>query len=282
MIQGIEKLAAVCALASLLAACGGGGGGGPEPVAQVSAVVQTTPPRPKTVAPGLPPSEVLLASLMDGRDATDVLPAEAYTTPVFLPAASIDLTVDRRLLLQQLFSRVTAAEPDPIEAWVEYLQDRVAHPTTPPMHEWGINVYDPLWILENRLAWCGQINRVLVDGLLIAGFDARMVQLNGHQAAEVWLDGQWRYLDADFANVWIRKPDGTIPSAQEIHDDPSLLDSIAWEPEFLRYPIGLADPGPEFYAQVFEDQPYYYVKTATLEQERDPFFGWNSYYETVQ
>lgn len=280
MFGRMEKLAAACAVATMVSACGGGSGA-QEPIAQVAAAPAVIV-QPPTGAPGLPPSEVLLASLMDGTNAIDVLPASAYTTPVFLPAASIDLTVDRRLLLQQLFSRVTAGEPDPIESWVEYLQDRVAHPVEPPMHEWGINVYDPLWILENRLAWCGQINRVLVDGLLIAGFDARMVQLNGHQAAEVWLDGQWRYLDADFANVWVRKPDGMIPSAQEIHDDPSLLDSIAWEPEFARYPTGVADPGPEFYAAVFEDQPYYYVKTATPEQERDPFFGWNTYYETVQ
>lgn len=282
MVKGVLG----AALALSLVACGGGGGA-PEPVSQVAAapavivqpppppVVPAAPPRP----PGIAPSEVLLDELTTPDHAIDVLALEAYTTPVILPLSAIDLTVDRRELMLRLFARVSAGEADPVLAWLEYLQERIAHPTEPPLHDNGIGIFDPLWILQNRIAHCGQTNRVLVDGLLAAGYRARVVQLRNHQAAEVWVDGDWRFLDADWMNAVVREADGGIASAEDIWRDTSLLDGLDSNEEFARYPVDILPPGFGTYAEMFETKPYYYVKTATRSQERDEYFGWANYYE---
>lgn len=284
MAKRVKKLLAVWASSTMVAVAFGGGEGALQLIAQaVEAVAGAQEPAPVAAPPkppGIAPSEVLLANLTDGRRAVDVLPVHAYLTPVVLPLSAIDLTVDRRLLLQQLFARVTGGAADPIQEWVEYLQERVAHPNTPPMHGNGIEIHDPLWILENRLAWCSQVNRVLVDGLLAAGYKARVVQLRNHQAAEVWLDGDWRFLDADWLNATVREPDGSLPSALEIHEDPSLLAGLTWNPEYPAHMANLKRVDPSFYAEVFLDEPYYYVKTATPSQERDEYFGWRLHFKT--
>jgi hypothetical protein len=167
-------------------------------------------------------------------------------------------------------------------AWVRYLQDRLAHPKTAPLHDNGQAIYDPLWILVNRVAHCGQTNRVLVDGLSAAGFKARVVQLKAHVAAEVWMDEAWRFLDADWLNLGqtVRRPDGTLPSAEEIHANPSLLDSVTPDLEFRLYPPEALDDMPP-YQDMFATKPYYYVKTATVKQERNEYYGWN-FYQTVR
>lgn len=214
-----------------------------------------------------------------------VLTRDALTRRISLPITDIDLTIDRRYLLAELFSKVSSgytSQESQVLAWVRYLQDRLAHPKTAPLHDNGQAIYDPLWILLNRVAHCGQTNRVLVDGLSAAGFEARVVQLKAHVAAEVWIDRAWRFLDADWLNLGqlVRRPDGTLPSAEEIHANPSLLDSVKPDLEFRLYPSESVDEMPP-YEDMFATKPYYYVKTATMKQERNAYYGWN-FYKTVR
>src|SRR5687768_5107864 len=155
----------------LLSACGGGGTDVPTPVAVVHVKPAPEPapaiePAPEPIQRGIAPSAQLLAELTDGLKATDVLPLSAYTDAIVLPTSAIDLTIDRRLLLKELFAKVTEGAADPVEAWVTYLQERIVHPANPPIHDNGLAIFDPLWILENRIAHCGQTNRLVVDGLL--------------------------------------------------------------------------------------------------------------------
>lgn len=163
------------------------------------------------------------------------------------------------------------------------MQDRIAHPKWAPLLDNGQAIYDPYWILKNQIAHCGQTNRVVVDGLNAAGFKARVVQLKSHVAAEVWLDGAWRFLDADWLDLgqFVRREDGSIPSADEIHKNPKLLSGLMPGLEFKLYPIDVMPPGAEPYDVMLSVKPYYYVKTATPEQEKNEYFGWN-YYETIR
>lgn len=160
------------------------------------------------------------------------------------------------------------------------------------MHDPISMVLDPIWVLENRLGKCGQTNRVLLDGLETLGIKGRLVQLVAHIAAEVWLDGQWRFLDADWLDDGevVRRPDGRIPSAREISSNPHWLDSLHPASEWSAYGVDLGYSPETFtdpvkrYKEMFVrtevsglTTPYYYVKTATAEQRQDVFFGWMNY-----
>jgi hypothetical protein len=209
---------------------------------------------------------------------------------IFVSPADVDLTIDRRQVLRALFEKVAAGTTtgERVEAWVRYLQDRIAHPKYPPMHDAQIMVTDPIWILEQRVGQCGQTNRVLVDGLLAAGIPARIVQLAAHVAAEAFYDGQWHFLDADWLNFgqFVRKDDGSIPSTAEIYRNPELLNSVVADLEFDLYGVPVTLPEYiEPYVAMFRRidlggymTPFYLVKTATPEQERQDFkFGWGFY-----
>ena len=231
-------------------------------------------------------SVVDVSNLLDGRNAATVLPVDAYTKKISLPETSIDLTIDRRHLLQALFTEVTkgtASDIDKAKAWVRYLQDRIAHPQNAPLMENGQAIYDPLWILKNRIAHCGQTNRLVVDGLSAAGFKARVVQLKAHVAAEVWIDGSWRYLDADWLNLgqFVQRKDGTIPSALDIFNDRNLLIGLQPGAEFKMYPVNVFGPEQQPYDEMFTVKPFYYVKTASTEEEKNAYYGWN-YYQTIR
>ena len=232
-----------------------------------------------------PSASISITELIDNQNAAVVLSSSSLLKPVTLAISKIDTSLNRRDILKQLFAHVTSQETNDIkrvEAWVRYLQDRIAHPKHAPLHKNGQAIYDPLWIIKNRLGHCGQTNRVLVDGLAAVGIKARLVQLKAHVAAEAWLDGQWRFLDADWLNLgqFVRHKDGSIPSANEIHLNPSLLKGLRPGLEFRMYVVDVWNKQTEPYARMFSTQPFYYIKTATNKQEKNPYYGWN-YYQTV-
>jgi hypothetical protein len=242
--------------------------------------------------PDPPPREAaaLISRLTDREHVLVRIDRSRLLEKTIVPAHEINLDIDRREVLRQLFQRVAvgATTGERVEAWVRYLQDRIAHPVWPPMHSETVMLTDPIWILENRLGQCGQTNRVLVDGLLAAGIPARVVQLAAHVAAEAYYDGQWRFLDADWLNFgqFIRKRDGTIASTAEIYEEPELLRHVDADREFDLYGVKVTDDEyHQPYATMFRrvklggyETPYYLVKTATPQQERDQLtFGWDHY-----
>jgi hypothetical protein len=219
-----------------------------------------------------------------------VPPGPALDAPLVVPVTEIEPEGTRAALGVYVRHATRRAETDAerIEAWTAFVQRHLLHPTRAPLMDNGQAVYDPATILRTRLAHCGQVSRTLADGLDLMGFKTRVVQLKNHIGTEVWHAGQWRYLDADWleAGVFIRKPDGSIPSAAEIHRAPSLLDGVPIGTEFQTYPASaLADEsvvvyrgGLDAYKDAFSVPPRYIVKTATAEQESaSPYYGWNYY-----
>jgi hypothetical protein len=232
----------------------------------------------------------LVARLADPTNILVSITRHELLQHIIVPPSAIDTMDDRNVILRSLFQRVAPGDTDEqkIEHWVIYLQDRIAHPAWPPMHSASVMVTDPIWILQHRLGQCGQTNRVLVDGLLAAGYRARLVQLAAHVAAEAWWDGQWHYLDADWLKLgqFVRKPDGTIPSTAEIYSHPEYLKSVKAGREFELYPVNVRHTHQRYSAMFTHvtlggyTTPYYLVKTATTAQEHDASFGWN-YYRVV-
>lgn len=214
---------------------------------------------------------------------------ELLLNEVVVPVEAINLSIDRRKYLSDLFYEVTHGENDQeiVESWVTYLQKNIAHSAYAPMHPNGVMLTDPVWIMENRVAQCGQTNRVMIDGLSVVGYKTRLVQLKAHIAGEVWLDGAWRFIDADWLHdgQFIRKPDGSLASARDIVEDRSLLEGIDQNSEFRRYPVDIGWRDHQRYEDMFEPTriteelitPWYRVKTATPEQEKDLTFGWDYY-----
>jgi hypothetical protein len=231
----------------------------------------------------------VIAELIDKQHASLIVITKDPKQKISLPVTSIDTTEDRRLILKTLFSIVTKDEVTDqgrVEAWICYIQNRVAHfPKDAPLLENGMAIFDPYWILKNRMGHCGQINRVVVDGLAAMGFKTRVVQLVNHVAAEVWLDGAWRFLDADGLSFgqFVKHKDGTFASAEEIYKNPKLLDGLV---PFIHFRMhGNRQNYQETllleYKECFSKKPYHYYKTATEEQEKNEYYGWN-YYLTVK
>lgn len=258
----------------LLASCGGGGCNPCAPGEQV-------------IASGRSPT---LLEQVTSRDyvAKSVSPA-LLLNPILVNPEDIDLSIDRKAFLAQVFHSVTTGvtNQQKVESWVRFLQDRIAHSREVPMHSEGVMLTDPVWILKNRVAQCGQTNRVLIDGLTAVGYKARTVQLANHIAAEVWYDGEWHFIDADWLNKgqFVRQPDGTLPSTAEIYANPEWLDEIDQNAEFKDYPVDIGYSEHRLYSQMFTRvdtgsgniTPFYLTKIATPEQEKDLTFGWNFY-----
>ena len=237
-------------------------------------------------------------SLLDevtGRDyVAHAIPAYRLKAELVVAPEDIDLSIDRRVFLRDVFDRVVTGDTHQarVESWVRFLQNRIAHSAHPPMHPDGVMLTDPVWILRNRVAHCGQTNRVLIDGLTAAGYRARAVQLTSHVAAEVFYDDNWHFIDADWLNngQFIRRPDGTLPSTAEIFEHPEYLAGLDTNSEFRDYPADVGYRNYQAYADMFRRvdlgngilTPYYMTKIAGPEAERDLTFGWNFYQVETQ
>jgi hypothetical protein len=240
-------------------------------------------------------------SLNSIGDASIGIPVAALVDPIVVPNSELNTSAPRRERLRSLFQRITASaitDQQKVEAFVFYIQDQIYHPFSTPVDENGTAIYDPLWILDHRVGQCGQTNRVLVDAFEAAGFEARLIQLNGHVAAEVYFDKAWHYVDADGLSFhrMIKDEGGRIPSALEIYERPQLVSGLISNEETRKYPRtilaaeGMPDISPPFpYENVFIPWtdpttglsiPFAYVKTATPEQESNTYYGWN-YYRSV-
>lgn len=197
---------------------------------------------------------------------------------------------DQRAWLNALTAKVTASaetETERLELWAGYLQNAFFHSMTAPVDNRGQAVYSPLWALVNRGVHCGQTARVFVDGMISMGMRARLIQLNGHVAAEGYADGKWHYIDTDVLEnaEHVRTQDGTIASVREIEADPTLLSDlispyVSFIPPFnkpesdWRYEsvfVPMMDPSAKL------QTPFAYKKTATNKQEKGVYFGWNYY-----
>lgn len=85
--------------------------------------------------------------------------------------------------------------------WVKFLRQTALRACTSPTDSRGEMVVHPLYLLESRWMLCGQVARLVVDGLSTRGIPARVLQLNGHVSAEYFVDGAWIFAEGDLFNV---------------------------------------------------------------------------------
>jgi hypothetical protein len=230
----------------------------------------------------------LVRDLLDRTPAMSVLTREQIEIQARVSKADLIYRFDKAEILRKVARSVTAnaaTDEQRVVLWVQYVQDRVFHSVFPPIDEDGTAIYDPVWVLKNRIGHCGQTNRLLVDGLNRIGIRTRLIQLADHVAAETFFDGGWHFIDADVVDFHqvVRDNKGAIPSAREITADPDLLSSVTQLAELAAR--GYTFPGWDLRnsfrttvdAGTGLTTPFVWKKTATPEQERNEYFGWNYY-----
>jgi hypothetical protein len=143
---------------------------------------------------------VLITIFVVGEAPSFPVPPSDMTKQIVVSDGELATNVDRRQLLRNLFKEVTKSaqtDQERVIAFVNYLQDYIFHPSYAPVDSDGTAVYDPVWMLQHRIAQCAQVNRLLVDGLTSGGYRARLIQLNSHVAAEAYYVNGWHYVDVD-------------------------------------------------------------------------------------
>ena len=218
-----------------------------------------------------------------------------------LKKAELELRgVDRHYALQMLFKKITANTKNNQEKYLrvlDFLQKSAVHVHYTPIYkENGQAVYDPLVLLKIHLMQYGQVNRVAADLFSAAGYKTRILQLNGHVIAEIKYSGDWHYFDADmFRNKQVVLLNGKIPSIDELSYHPQMLDKFQYYPQLYLFNSTagciINNIYPSYFYFGFNKSsemkyngryvPYYYVKTATLQQAKNSiWYGWN-YYKQV-
>lgn len=224
-------------------------------------------------------------------NAVTVVPEELTTKQIIVSPEELGVGTDRSKWLKGLVLFITDrydTRRSKAVAWVRFLQNQIYNSKYTPRLTNKQAVYDPKWLIENRIGACGQTNRIVVDGLSLINIESRVVQVKDHVVAEAYWNGEWHYLDADamdFGRVVI-DVDGTIPSVLEIMMKPELIDGTSYNYESqVRSLLNNAAAFPA--SQVFKRieylgkmLPYAYIKTATPDQEKNEYYGWN-YYKTI-
>jgi len=218
-----------------------------------------------------------------------------YRSQPIVPVAVLDnmaSSCDQHALLAEIFANITAgstSDYDRAVKWVTYIQTVTNHWCFSPLDSDGWGVTSPLWNLQNRSMHCGTSARLTIDGFAAGNMSARLIQLRAHQAAEVYYDGSWHLIDADDMGigVFVRNPDGSISSVEQIVNNLTLVQNIeeAVRERGLPSCCACGSTWVSNYTAAFDhmdygagfNSPYIINKTATLAEERDRYYGWMHY-----
>ena len=204
--------------------------------------------------------------------------------------------VSRSRALRRIFEKVTIGTVSDTQKHlqiVKFLQRTNIHKDIPPSYPNGMEISDPLVMLELKEMWCNQASKLAIDLFESAGYKGRQVQLGTHIIAEVYYDQAWHYIDTDlFGNGDIvLTDDGRIPSVSEL-GTPELvrkLDALGAYQEATiaaicdsSYNSNLNWPYPSFYYFSRQAYPtnyngsgYYYKDTPISSADNLTFFyGW--------
>jgi len=156
---------------------------------------------------------------------------------------------------QENLDEVVAGSRTEFDAQVKlmgYVMRRWTHDQPEP----GYPAWDALTIFD-RIAWhggggqCAQVNNALAGVLMAYGWQARLVNVIGHEPVEVWNDefAKWVFLDADYENNYNYDPESGEPlNLHELHQlshdyyrsDRSIdwmKDNFTWESAIPGKPI---------------------------------------------
>jgi len=232
--------------------------------------------------------QILIQELSTPELTVKTMPISEYFHQKMVEPIDILEIKNREKILKAIVERVTENSNDSLQAakmWTEFLQDKLVHPKKPPILNNKQAIYDPIWLLDNKLSHCGQTNRLILDGLKTIGIEGRLVQLTNHVIAEVFIDGKPIALDADLLDGgrFFYKSNGEIASAQEIYESPEILNvlksQVYTEYDVFSDKLLTKNYWWNYLREGFAEKPFYYVKTAEGDKLENVYYGWN-YYQT--
>jgi hypothetical protein len=214
--------------------------------------------------------------------------------------------IDRKKALKAIFYMVTKDAKTDLEkhlAILRFLGKSSFHNKIQPMYPDKTAVYDPLVLLELSEMRCGHVARIAIDLFNAAGYRGRLVQAGGHVLAEIAYGDSYHYFDADlFSGGQVVVKDGKIPSIAQLSNEPYLLDQfgsgietfpnqnlldqfvsgIETFPNQKGVTPSVAYPSYNyFYRKAYTSKPIFYEKTASTEQTKNKWYGWNHYVTIV-
>lgn len=141
----------------------------------------------------------------------------------------------------------------------QFLQDSLFHhpviQLTDELH--GIGSIRSIEIIQSGIGRCGHVALVASDLYKLAGYEAKIRQLNSHICCEVFFENRWRVVDADIfkAGIFPINYDGSWATLEDLSKNPTLLDKLpaighqlsnngAWSKNFLNKHVqGYTDIG---------------------------------------
>ncbi|WP_425214644.1 hypothetical protein [Tumidithrix helvetica] len=198
--------------------------------------------------------------------------------------------IDRHKTLKHIFDIVTNGAKSNTERHLRvlnFLQRSSFNNFIQPMYPNKKAVFDPLVLLELSEMRCGQVARVAVDLFAAAGIKGRLIQVKNHVLAELFYDGSWHYFDADLlgGSQTVFDAQGNIPSFVDLSNHPYEIDKIPYnnKPIVMELSqVSFSYPYPSsFYFNYDSSLSLYYEKTATVQEERNQIYGWDSYQTIV-
>jgi hypothetical protein len=209
--------------------------------------------------------------------------------------------VSRSRALRGIFDKVTIGAVNDTQKHlqiVKFLQRANIHNEVVPSYPNGMEIFDPLVMLELSEMWCNQASKLAIDLFEAGGYKGRQVQLGGHMIAEIFYDNSWHYLDADqFGNGEIVLTDqGIIPSVIELGTPKMVekLDGLASLQEELTIccdrnskPVRVQQlyyPSFSYFSNLaYQKQPerpgYYYKDTPIAKADDHTFYyGWMDFH----
>ena len=240
--------------------------------------------------------QIFIRELCKFEETSKLIDKDKITIQTIVNIEELNKYKNKKRILSDVVKCVTKDQIGDLaktKKWVNFLQYKIAHPIKPPLVKNGMAIFDPIWLLENKIGQCGQTNRLVLDGIETLGIKGRLVQLDGHVIAEAYLNNDFLALDADALNNgnYFYDSNGNILSAIDIHSNLFELEKLnnkvyletcdfKWK-ELCKPYLHFDDRLSPFdwLKNSFKTKPYYYIKTATEIQLNNAYYGWDFYYQ---
>lgn len=115
-----------------------------------------------------------------------------------------------------------------IQRWVGVAAPHVMrHDTRGVSDMYRVHALD---IISRGWAYCEATTELFATLCWLAGYPARILSIQrsmrepvtGHHVNEIFIDGKWRFIDADLYRCF-KMPDGSLASALDLHHDPEIV-----------------------------------------------------------
>ncbi len=156
--------------------------------------------------------------------------SNTWVTSIFLTKAWVPELFSNQDMLDAIIDESMTEQQKAI-AIRQFVKDNTLNYPNPSAEQWYAGALrpsladysDPVRALNTVYGMCGEINSTFLSLARMAGLTWRTIGLSGHIPAEVLIDGNRAYMDADGGVYWTDSNDGHIYSLDELAADPNII-----------------------------------------------------------